>query len=387
MCGNGGFGVTHEAADSTALPRRTRPTIRRVTAPVEEQTRGRLFPLRAVILPFVVSRLIADALILVMAVSRPARTIVAKTPLFAGFAKWDGFWYVEIARNGYAQAHIPGQPSPWPFFPLLPWIIRAGHWIGPSEALVGVVVNHGAFLLGLAGLHHIARRHFDERASTLAVWAIALFPASIMFSMVYPSAIFFAGSVWAFDFVEDRRDLAAGLATLAVVMVRPNGFLVAIALAFAVGWQWRRVAVTCGPAALGFGAWCWYNFHRTGDALTFFKAKDGWPEINLVDFVLRDRKIAIPHVLLAAAAALAVILVWRKLPRAWLVLTALCLVVPLFTGMVGLGRYAGETFPPFVAAGEIMRRWSRGWVLALFGASVIGMAVCAYWVVYLDYLP
>lgn len=332
-------------------------------------------------LPFVVSRLIADGLILVMALAR------GRTPRFAGFAKWDGFWYVEIARSGYFLDHVPGQESPWPFFPLLPLVLRAAHWLGPSEALAGVLVNHAAFLVGLAGVHRIARRHFDARAASLAVWAIALFPASIVFSLVYPSAIFLAASVWAFDLVEDRRDVAAGLVTVVAVMVRPNGFLMAIALAFAVGWSRRRVLTTCGPAAVAFGAWCLYNLDRTGDALTFYKAKDGWPEIDLVDFVLRDRKIAIPHVLLALAAVVAVVVVWRRVPRSWLVLTALYLLPPLVVGMVGLGRYANEVFPPFVAAGEILRRRPRGIVVALFGASIALMALCTYWVIYLDYIP
>ena len=354
----------------------------------EARAPDRLFPLRAVVVPFVVSRLIADVLIAAMAIARPAATPgIAATPLFGGFAKWDGSWYVEIAKHGYARDYVPGTESPWPFFPLLPALMRVGHWLGPSEALVAVAVNHGAFLLGLAGLYRLARRHFDDRAAGLAVWAIALFPASIMFSMVYPSAIIFAGSVWAFAFVEDRRDVAASVVTLAAVMVRPNGFLVAIALAFAVGWNLRRVVVVCGPSLLAFGAWCLYNLDRTGDALTFFKAKDGWPEISLADFVLRDRKIAIPHVLLAAAAAFAVVIVWKKLPKSWLVLTGLFLALPFVTGKVGLGRYAGETFPPFVAAGEILRRWPRALVLAFFALSVLAMAVCTYWVIYLDYLP
>jgi hypothetical protein len=359
-----------------------------VTTEATRTARG--FPLRPVLVPFVVSRLIADALILVMAVARPGATLdgrIPATPLFGGFAKWDGSWYIEIARRWYWLDYTPGQESPWPFFPFLPGILRVGGALGVSEALVGVVVNHAAFLVGLVGLYRIASRHFDPQAARLAVWAVALFPASIMFSMVYPSAIIFAASVWAFDLVEDRRDLAAGAVTIAAVMVRPNGFLVAVALAFAVGWRPRRVLVVCGPAALAFGAWCWVNLATTGDALTFFKAKDGWPEIDIVDFVLRDRKIAIPHVLLALAALAAVVVVWRRLPVAWLVLTGLFLVVPLFTGMVGLGRYAGETFPPFVAAGEILRRWPRALVVAFFAACVAVMGICTYWVIYLDYVP
>jgi hypothetical protein len=334
-----------------------------------------------VILPFVVSRLLAAALILTMALTRHEQ------PLLHGFAKWDGFWYSQIARAGYFLDYVPGQESPWPFFPFLPALQRVVAWFGPSEALAGVLVNHAAFLLGLAGLYRIARRHFDDRAATLAVWAIALFPASFIFSMVYPSAIFLAASVWAFDLVEDRRDVAAGIVTVAAVMVRPNGFLMAVALAFAVGWNLRRVLVTCGPAAVAFGAWCLYNLDRTGDALTFFKSKDGWPEIDLVDFVLRDRKIAIPHVLLALGAVAAVVAVWRRLPVAWLVLTGVYLLPPLVVGMVGLGRYAGEVFPPFVAAGEILRRWPRPLVVATFAASVALQALSVYWVIHQDYLP
>ena len=123
----------------------------------------------------------------------------------------DGAWYVEIAKIGYGPKPAPGTESPWPFFPFLPGLMRVGGWLGPSEAFVGVAVNHLAFLLGLAGLYRIARRHVSPRASELGVWLIALFPASFLFSMIYPSAIFLAASVWAFCFVEERRDLLRGI--------------------------------------------------------------------------------------------------------------------------------------------------------------------------------
>ena len=342
----------------------------------------RLFPLRAVVVPFLVSRVISDVLIVVMARSRSF-----VVPTYSGFAKWDGMWYIAIAKSGYGPKPIPGVESAWPFFPLLPAVLRVGHWLGPSEAFVGVAVNHVAFLLGLAGLYRIARRHVSPRASELAVWLIALFPASFLFSMIYPSAIFFAGSVWAFCFVEERHDLAAAAVTVAAVMVRPNGFVVAIALAFAVRWVPRRVAIVCGPSLVAFVGWCLYNREKTGDAFSFYKAKDGWPEIDLVDFVLRDRKIAVPHVLLALVAIVAVIVVWRKLPKSWLVLTGLYLVPAFFVGMVGLGRYAGEIFPPFVAGGEILRRWPRAAIGAVFVACVALQALCVYWAIYEEYIP
>ncbi len=220
------------------------------------------------------------------------------TPLYAGFAKWDGGWYLRIAQHGYGPAPVGGGESAWPFFPGLPVLIRTVGWLGIPEAAAGVLINHAAFLLAVAGLYRLARRHVSPTASSLAVSAVALFPGSFIFSMVYPSAIFFAASVWAFVLVEERRDLAAGLVTIAAVMVRPNGFVVALALVVAVHTSWRRVLVVCGPAGLAFLGWCLYNLDRTGDALTFWDAKSGWPEVNLIDFVNKFHKYAIPHVLL-----------------------------------------------------------------------------------------
>ena len=55
--------------------------------------------------------------------------------------------------------------------------------------------------------------------------------------------------------------------------------------------------------------------------------------------------------------------------------------------MVGLGRYANECFPPFVAAGMLLDR-ARRWVLvAAFSAAVAGQAVSAWWVIHSHYLP
>src|SRR4029078_13518309 len=78
----------HAAADTT-LPLGTTETA--------SPRAARLFPLRAVVLPFLVSRLISDALILVMAKSRSFLD-----PAFhSGFAKWDGTWYVNLANIVY----------------------------------------------------------------------------------------------------------------------------------------------------------------------------------------------------------------------------------------------------------------------------------------------
>src|SRR6185437_7712739 len=103
------------------------------------------------------------------------------------------------------------------------------------------------FLVALAGVYRLASRRGGSRVAALAVWALALFPASFVFSMTYPSAIFLAASVWAFVLVEERHDLAAGLVVVAAALVRPNGLVVALALIVAVR-TWRRAVIVAAPS-------------------------------------------------------------------------------------------------------------------------------------------
>ena len=142
----------------------------------------------------------------------------------------------------------------WPFAPGLPALIRVLGELGDDRVLI-FVVNQLAFLVALFGLYRLAARHGGPRVALLAVWALALFPASFVFSMTYPSAIFLAASVWGFLLVEQRTltgDLGAGVLAAVAASVRPNGVVVAVALVVAVWWSWRRVL------CVGRARPCWW---------------------------------------------------------------------------------------------------------------------------------
>ena len=146
--------------------------------------------------------------------------------------------------------------TPWPFFPMLPVAMRAVSAAGISVPLAGILVNHLAFLVGLAGLNVIARRHGSRRSALIATWVAALSPFAFVFSMIYPSAIFFAASVWAFALVEEGRDLAAGAASAVAALTRPDGFLLIILLILVVRPSLARMVRVAGPgvAALPSGS-------------------------------------------------------------------------------------------------------------------------------------
>jgi MYXO-CTERM domain-containing protein len=354
------------------------------SAPPVARTQERLplLPWREVVLPWLVSRVYSIALI-VGAASIGRGGIHA-----SGFAKWDGQWYLAIARFGYGPEPVEGVQTRWPFFPGFPAVIRAIREVGLPDRGTVIVLNHLIFLIALAGVWRIARRYTSAGPARLAVWSIALFPGAFLFSMVYPSSIWLALSVWAFILVDERRDLAAAVLVTGAALVRPNGIVLAIALVLVLR-SWRRVLVVCAPSVLAVALWCIACARWTGDPLVFLSSKEGWPEVTIKAFLSAPWRYdyVFPHVFLALAALGALFLVRRRLPLAWMVFTVLYLLPSLALGMVGLGRYANETFPPFVATGQLLYRL-RPWVRWLvFAAFVVGQAVCAWWVIHQNYVP
>jgi hypothetical protein len=331
---------------------------------------GLLFPWRGVVAPWLLSRVVSIA-VLLAAVHDPGRG----SRFVQVATRWDGAFYLDIARNGYGAVDVPFPK--WPFFPLLPGLIRALSEIADDKAAI-FVVNQLLFLVALAGVHRIASRQGGATVARLAVWALALFPASFVFSMTYPSAIFLAASVWAFVFVDVRRDLVAGLVAVGAAMVRPNGAVLVIALIVAVWPSWRRALLVATPSVVAVVAWCIWCWDRTGDPLVFLTSKSRWQEITFVGLFEGHVKWSVlPHVLLAVGA-LAILVVQRKrLPLSWLVFGALYLIPSLQLGMVGVGRYANECFPPFVGIGQLLERWSTRVRALYFAASTVGLVLFA----------
>jgi hypothetical protein len=362
----------------------TPPPARATRAP----ERLRLLPWREVVLPWLVSRIYSVALIF------GAASIGSGGIRASGFTKWDGQWYLDIARFGYGPEPVEGVQTRWPFFPGFPAVIRVIRELGLPDRGTAVVLNQVIFLIALAGVWRIARRYTNAGPARLAVWSLALFPGAFIFSMVYPSSIWLALSVWAFIFVDEHRDLAAAVLVTGAALVRPNGVVLAVALVIVLR-SWRRVLVVCAPSVAAVALWCVACYHWTGDALVFLTSKEGWPEVTVKAFVLAPFRescltcyhYVYPHLFLAAAALGALFLMRRRLPAAWSVFTVLYLLPSLGLGMVGLGRYANECFPPFVAAGQLLHRAGRSLRLVVLAFALLGQAVCAWWVIHQQYVP
>ena len=136
----------------------------------------------------------------------------------------------------------------------------------------------------------------------------------------------------------------------------------ALALACAVGMQ--RAPAACGSRRLPCAALARLDdvqpraYRATRSA--FFHAKHAWSELTLVGLLDPQSDRGDRPSCCSPAAVVALLIAARdRIPRSWSVLTVLYLVPSLALGIIGLGRYAGECFPPFAAGGELLARSRR----------------------------
>ncbi|KAF9192559.1 hypothetical protein BGZ51_005356 [Haplosporangium sp. Z 767] len=105
--------------------------------------------------------------------------------IFGVFLRWDSFYFVHIAENGYVfeQAHA--------FFPLLPALMRlvANSVLAPlgrlltykqQLVLAGILVANGSFIAASAQLYRLTKTLFgNERFAFLAAMLYILTPSGI----------------------------------------------------------------------------------------------------------------------------------------------------------------------------------------------------------------
>jgi Gpi18-like mannosyltransferase len=339
-----------------------------------------------VIVAYAVSR--AVAIVTVIA----AYCIRSRRFTFQGLALMDGGWYHFIAELGYGPQPLGmGRQTTWPFFPLLPTIGHLAVLLHLNSRVVMALVSNGALLLALVGLRRLVSATHGPTVANTAVWVTALFPASFVFSMVYPDALFLMASVWAFVMLRERRYWPTGVLAAVAAMCRPNGILVVVAIAVAVLTQrpmsWRRLATSVAPAVLAVGGWYLWLWRRAGDPIIFWRAKSAWHEVTLVDALVHHQAHALPHLACAVAVVVALLLERRRIPLAWHVFAILWLLPPLILGMVGMGRYANECFPAMVAIAIVLNRFPRRWSTACLAVSGGGMVVFSILVGGFGYVP
>jgi hypothetical protein len=330
-------------------------------------------------------------------------------PLITEWSRWDGYWYVRIATEGYS--YVPGQESAVAFFPLYPTLMRLGGLLigrtdPPALALVGIVVSNVLLLAALSCLWLLVRMDFDEETAARTLLYILVFPATLFLSAVYPESLFLALSVGALYCARTDRWWIAGLLGGLATLTRPHGLLLAAPLLveYAVqrGFSLRPLrlpglrpdvlALALIPAGLVvFGVFLEWRF---GEPLAWAHAqyagwgrgfKPPWETLRLFfSTPLRVQSGNHSPVDLASAVLflLPVVASWRLLRPSYALMTTVFFLGAVSSGLLlSLMRLEVTLFPAFMVL-AIWGRWpsfDRLYVAVSTGLAGLFMAMFAQW--------
>jgi hypothetical protein len=332
--------------------------------------------------------------------------------IFNQLYTWDTAWYLGLAQTGYS-----GMPSDgvrfWPLFPL---VTRAVSAVGiPGAIAVLGVCWVAALLLGVLTYRLALTVGLDAVTARRAAWLSQLAPGAFVLVMGYTEAL--AGVLAAVYLIAIRCTVvrkglwggevaaetaasgrwvwawhaAALLAGLGSGLVRPTGFLLAIAGAVEAVRQWRepllnrltRVLVAVSPV---LGTALFLNWSHTvyGDYMLPYSIQRlvnlrgtvaSNPVQAALDSLNQTGNGAGAFTLVLVVASLG--LLWlcaRRLPlsyTAWAAaMLASLITAPHFSSFA---RYASGVLPLLLAAALLVRDWRRwGWVVCS------SAALCAY---------
>jgi len=202
--------------------------------------------------------------------------------------KWDGRWFVDVARHGYdtTLTHRGGGGlvnTNIVFFPAYPYAIKVLAATGVSELWAGLVVSWIAGLAAAWGIFAVGSLVYDRRVGVALAVLWGVLPHALVESMVYSEALFTALAAWSLHALLRRQWLAAGALCLfagatraaAAVLVAVVMAAAAIALVRKRGGARPACALVLAPLGLlGYLAWVAHALDRWDG--WFYMQDQGW---------------------------------------------------------------------------------------------------------------
>ena len=325
---------------------------------------------------------------------RPGRGIVART-VHDGLLAWDASWYTDIARHGYGALSDEALRF-FPGFPLLGRVL--GLATGEGAALV--VIANLAALVAAVFLYRLVRwERGDAALATRAVWLLSIVPPAFVFVMGYTDALAIVFAIGAFLAARRGHWWWAAGAGVALGVVRPTGFLLAVPMAVEA---WRafdraggrerlaRLAAVVGAPAgvLVYLGWVWATYDdpflpysvQTSSRLHGEFANPLTTVWHAVEGGFDGRVGTALHVPWLVVFVLLVVVVFRRWPLSYGLFAAVVVASAITSeNLDSLERYALLAFPLVLAAADLTAsRLVERIVFVLLPAGLFAYATLAF---------
>lgn len=307
---------------------------------------------------------------------------------FEAASRWDGLFYVSIARFGYPAAREEPVFHA-AFFPLYPLLLRAVDVVVHDTFLAALLLSNLCAVGGaLAALRLGSLFHQGRNAGLATALVFLCSPAAHFLTLPYTEALFVLLAGWSLVFAFEGKPVPAALLGAFATATRSAGVVVVAVLAagallqlrerrFARAALWAACAAVSTSGLLAYMAFCAQQY---GDALYFSHVMHNWGRALGVLSPLRAVfafNVDPDYYLMLVLALLGGAQVLRQRRALPAVATWTLIGLPLTTGLLkGFIRYQLTNLPLWAAAGAWLRR--RGVLGSALGVSLLWMAYEAF---------
>ena len=298
--------------------------------------------------------------------------------LLDNFQRFDSYWFLNIARNGYRYFGVQEQMdrqrrkatnnetniTPFPLYPMTIWLLNL---VIGDRTLSGMIISLGCFLAALMVFYRMVREDHGDRVAGRAVLYLSIYPTAWLYNSIYSESLFLLLTLLCLWRARQGNALQAGLFGMGAAATRLAGSLMALPVAaeFLMGSErrpdWSKTFPAFLAAALTSMGWFVYFAYLhglTGNLFVYFVAQRGWhkgfamPWTALWNLLgpglFRSGMRVTQLVFLLLFAPLAVLSV-KQLRPSYALLLLLGLLMPLcVTNMLGLPRYFMVLYPAFI---------------------------------------
>jgi len=309
--------------------------------------------------------------------------------------RWDSFFYLDIAQNGYSHK-LGGELSNMVFFPLYPFLIKAlSFFTGGNFVLSGWVLSLLFLFLSLLYLYKLVREFHPEVDKELALILLLIFPTAFFLNAIYSESLFLFLSIATFYYAFKKNFILAGVFGLLASLTKITGLLLFLPLIWEYfkNYKFKKILnlkfFSIFLVPLGTFAFFLFHYFKFKDFLLFFKVEGLWGRsfsLNGDHFSLFSRPATVNlflDVLFLVFAIIATYFVFKKIRASYGIYMLATLVTILSTGtLMSIGRYILVLFPIYILLASVKNKQKLfPYVLTsvLLLAMNIALFVNSYW--------
>jgi hypothetical protein len=293
--------------------------------------------------------------------------------------RWDSYWYLDIAKNGYYLRSETPQANVvfFPLYPMLLWLVKplaAGNLV-----LAGWIVSSVFLMLAVYMLTRLTKAFYPGIDPALPAVFLLLYPTAFFLNAVYTESLFLFLSLATVYYALRRNFLSASAWAALASATRVSGLFLCVLLAteFVQEHGWRAVlsrrVLPLALAPAGIIVFFLYQWIAFGDFFLFLKVETAFGRdftIAVSNYFTIRNSADLAHTLLDLSYTVAVILMAfiaiKRLRLSYGLYMIVSVAVVLASGTpLGIARYAMVFFPIYLIGAGIRSTLGRSaWLFA-----------------------